>query len=141
MAYGARSNSDTDPHGHWSRKFVRADQHNLADISYMLQGHEKFEALSVAWNFLKLTRLKNSLLIRCYLNGYTYGTDGYFHSDSHRADEHTAILFMNEEWDPDWAGETVFLDEGGDIAMSVLPKRNRAIVFPSLLRHAGRGVS
>src|SRR5258707_1275606 len=85
--------------------------------------------------------LKKSVLIRCYLNGYTYGTDGYFHSDSNRADEHTVIVFMNDEWEPDWAGETVFLDERGDIVRSVLPKRNRAIIFAARLRHAGRGVS
>jgi hypothetical protein len=48
---------------------------------------------------------------------------------------------MNSEWEPDWAGETVFLDERGDIVRSVLPKRNRAIVFPARLWHAGRGVS
>lgn len=60
---------------------------------------------------------------------------------SNRADEYTAILFMNETWEPDWAGETVFLDEHGDIARAVLPKRNRAIMFPARMRHAGRGVS
>jgi SM-20-related protein len=139
MSYGSRSNSRTDPHGHWSRKFVSAGRHNLADVSYLLDG--EFDAINVAWKFLNVTHLKNSVLIRCYLNGYTYGTDGYFHSDSNRADEHTAIVFMNNEWEPDWAGETVFLDERGDIVRSVLPKRNRAIVFPARLWHAGRGVS
>jgi SM-20-related protein len=141
MAYGSRSNSQTDPHGHWSRKFVAAGRHNLADVAPFLDGNEALEAVNVAWKFLNLTRLKNSVLIRCYLNGYTYGTDGYFHTDSNRADEHTAILFMNESWDPDWAGETVFLDERGDIVRAVLPKRNRAVVFPAHTRHAGRGVS
>lgn len=141
MAYGSRSNSQTDPHGHWSRKFVAAGRHNLADVAPVLDANEALEAVNVAWKFLNLTRLKNGVLIRCYLNGYTYGTDGYFHTDSNRADEHTAILFMNESWDPDWAGETVFLDERGDIARAVLPRRNRAIIFPARMRHAGRGVS
>jgi 2OG-Fe(II) oxygenase superfamily len=141
MSYGSRSNSRTDPHGHWSRKFVAAGRHNLADVSYLLEKNEELDALNATWNFLKTSRLKNSILIRCYLNGYTYGTDGYFHSDSDREDEHTAIIFMNDEWEPDWAGETVFLDETGDITRSVLPKRNRGILFPAHLCHAGRGVS
>jgi SM-20-related protein len=141
MSYGSRSNSSTDPHGHWSRKFVTAGKHNLADVSYLLDGDEEFDAINAAWKFLRATRLKSSVLIRCYLNGYTYGTDGYFHTDSERADEHTAIVFMNDEWNPDWAGETVFLDERGDIVRSALPKRNRAVIFPARLRHAGRGVS
>jgi hypothetical protein len=76
-----------------------------------------------------------------YLNGYTYGTDGYFHADSLRPDEHTTILYVNDYWEPDWAGETVFLDEHGDIIKAVLPRRNRAVIFPSDIQHAGRAVS
>src|SRR5262249_31001180 len=124
MSYGMRSNSRTDPHGHWSRRFVTAGRSNLADVSYLLDGVEEFAAINAAWAFIKQTRLNDGVLLRCYLNGYTYGTDGYFHSDSDRPDEHTAIVFMNERWDPDWAGETVFLDECGDIIRSVLPKQN-----------------
>lgn len=141
MSYGSRSNSRTDPHGHWSSRLVTAGRHNLADVSYLLAGEEQIAAVNVAWKFLNSTHLRNSVLIRCYLNGYTYGTDGYFHSDSERADEHTAIVFMNDEWEPDWAGETVFLDDRGDIVRAVLPKKNRAIIFPARLLHAGRGVS
>ncbi|TMQ18268.1 MAG: hypothetical protein E6J90_20555, partial [Deltaproteobacteria bacterium] len=141
MSYGTRSNSRTDPHGHWSRRFVTAGHFNLADVSYLLDGVEEFAAIHAAWDFIKRTHLEDGVLLRCYLNGYTYGTDGYFHSDSGRPDEHTAILFMNGEWDPDWAGETVFLDQRGDIIRAVLPKRNRAVIFPSRLLHTGRGVS
>lgn len=141
LSYGIRSNSRTDPHGHWSRRFVTAGHSNLADVAYLLEGVEEFAALHAAWNFIQRTRLNDNVLLRCYLNGYTYGTDGYFHSDSSRPDEQTLIVFMNPEWDPDWAGETVFLDERRDIIRSVLPRRNRAVIFPSRLLHAGRGVS
>jgi hypothetical protein len=75
------------------------------------------------------------------MNAYTYGTEGYFHADSQRRDERTVVVFMNDYWEPDWAGETVFLDAGAEISKSVLPKRNRAVVFPSEVQHAGRGVS
>ncbi|HEY2859630.1 MAG TPA: 2OG-Fe(II) oxygenase [Terracidiphilus sp.] len=141
LSYGIRSNSRTDPHGHWSRRFVAAGHSNLADVEYLLEGIEEFAALHAAWHFIQHTRLKDGVLLRCYLNGYTYGTDGYFHSDSIRPDEQTVILFMNPKWDPDWAGEMVFLDEHREIIRSVLPRRNRAVIFPSHLLHAGRGVS
>ena len=141
MLYGSRSNFKTDPHGHWSRKFVKAGRHNLADVSDLLEKNEQTAPVSVAWKFIHDTHLVNSILIRCYLNGYTYGTDGYFHTDSSRPDEHTTILYMNDHWEPDWAGETAFLGKTGDIVKSVLPKRNRGIIFPANIPHVGRSVS
>jgi hypothetical protein len=140
MVYGSRSNARTDPHGHWSGKFSAAGRHNLADVGYVLEGNQAFAALNAAWNILRDAHLNQSLLIRCYLNGYTYGTDGYFHVDSERADEQTALLYMNDNWDADWGGETAFLDARGEIVESVLPRKNRAVIFPSHVRHAGRGV-
>jgi SM-20-related protein len=141
MAYGSRSNLRTDPHGHWIRNFVTGSRTNLADVSSDLKENEEAAPLSFAWEFLRETRLEDDLLIRCYLNGYTYGTDGYFHSDSERPGEHTTILYMNDYWEPDWAGETVFLGNDGDIVRSVLPRTNRAVIFPSNMEHAGRSVS
>jgi SM-20-related protein len=141
MLYGARSNYKTDPHGHWNRDFVTAGSHNLADVSSTLEGHAELVWLNAAWAFLRQTRLVDRILIRCYLNGYTYGTEGYFHQDSRRSDELTAILYLCDYWEPDWAGETSFLDERGDILKAVLPRRNRAVIFPAKLMHAGRSVS
>ena len=141
MEYGSRSNSKTDPHGHWSRKFVTGGGHNLADVSNALEDDARLAPVNAAWKLLRDTRLEDGILIRCYLNGYTYGVDGYFHSDSRRADEHTAIIYMNDHWEPDWAGETTFLGENGDIVKSVLPKRNRVVIFPANMPHAGRSVS
>jgi SM-20-related protein len=141
LAYGSRSNFKTDPHGHWSRDFVSAGPHNLADVADLLAADQTIAAVHTAWRFLRDTRLPDSALIRCYLNGYTYGTDGYLHADSQRPDEHTTILYVNDYWQPDWAGETVFLGEDGDIIKAVLPRRNRAIIFSSDTQHAGRSVS
>jgi SM-20-related protein len=141
LRYGSRSNFRNDPHGHWSRDFVAAGTHNLADVAHLLQANVAIAPLHAAWEFLHNHRLINSILIRCYLNGYTYGTDGYFHSDSQRPDEHTTIFYMNEYWEPDWAGETVFLEASGDIVKAVLPRRNRAVIFPSGILHAARAVS
>lgn len=114
---------------------------NLSDVSSDLGLDDRLGPLLCAWEFLRDTQLANDVLIRCYLNGYTYGTDSYFHFDSQRPDEHTTIVYMNDYWDPDWAGETVFLDVHDEILKSVLPKANRAIIFPANVKHAARGVS
>ncbi len=140
MTYGSRSNTRTDPHGHWSKSFVTAGRSNVADVSKDLENGSA-APLGVAWKLLRDAYLQDEVLIRCYLNGYTYGTDGYLHADSERPDEHTAILYMNDYWEPDWAGETVFVDDEGDIIKSVLPKRNRVLIFPANIQHAGRSVS
>lgn len=141
LVYGSRSNATTDPHGHWSRSFAHAGLMNLADVSGDLSADDRLTPLLGAWEFLRDTQLADDVLIRCYLNGYTYGTDSYFHFDSQRLDEHTTIVYMNDYWDPDWAGETVFLDTDDEIFKSVLPKANRAIIFPANVKHAARGVS
>jgi hypothetical protein len=114
---------------------------NLADVSNDLRLDERLAPLMRAWEFLRDSQLANDVLIRCYLNGYTYGTDSYFHLDSQRPDEHTTVIYVNDYWDPDWAGETVFLDARDEIVKSVLPKVNRAIIFPANMKHAARGVS
>jgi hypothetical protein len=141
LVYGSRSNFKTDPHGHWSRDFAAAGPYNLADVEPVIDADRAIDPIKATWAFLRNTNLTGGVLIRCYLNGYTYGTDGYFHTDSLRRDEHTTILFMNDYWEPDWAGETVFLGPGGDIIKAVLPRRNRALIFPSNIQHAGRSVS
>lgn len=141
MEYGSRSNVKTDAHGHWIRNFTRAGRHNLADVSNVVEENAAFAPIHSAWKLLRDTWLPDNVLIRCYLNGYTYGTDGYFHTDSHRPDEHTVLVYVNEHWEPDWAGETTFLSETGDIVKSVLPRKNRAVIFPATMLHAGRGVS
>jgi SM-20-related protein len=141
LTYGSLSNFRTDPHGHWSRDFVAAGPHNLADVSVVLAADDTMAPLQEAWQYLHQTYLPDSVLIRCYVNGYTYGTDGYFHPDSERPDEHTVVMYVNDYWEPDWAGETVFLGADDEIIKAVLPRNNRAVLFPSTLQHAGRAVS
>jgi SM-20-related protein len=141
LTYGSRSNFRTDPHGHWSRNFAAGDRFNLADVASDLEKNQEAASVHSAWKFLRETCLPSNILIRCYVNGYTYGTDGYFHADSERPDEHTSIVYLNDYWEPDWAGETVFLGKDGDIIKAVLPKGNRAVIFPAAIQHAGRSVS
>lgn len=148
MSYGSKSNGRTDPHGHWSWKPVHDDRKNLADLTGLI---DDFRELAAGWRFLlhhKLTDWsglsgegsgKTYKLIRCYANGYTYGTDGYFHTDSDQEGDLTVILYICDEWQMDWAGETVVSD--GKTYWAYLPSPNRVLIIPSNMLHAARSVS
>jgi hypothetical protein len=107
----------------------------------------------VAWIWKKINQIIPSqtgrprTLVRAYINGYTYGTDGYAHRDDewikakHNIDSETFIVYLNEKWDKDWAGETVIYNEDGEIEKSVLPKHGRILIFDSTKQHAARPLS
>ena len=141
MNYGWKGGRKHDPHGHWNFSFFKSSSDNLADFSFKLNGvvAEMLE-FTKKHNFLKNEDL---VLLRCYINGHTYGVEGYFHQDSQRFDEITTVLYMNEEWLPNWAGETVFLNTENktQLQRSILPYPNRMVIFPSKIPHAARGVS
>jgi len=138
MRYGWKANKDTDPHGHWNRDLGLVKSENLANISSRLLGPVK-----ESWEYLieNVPEIKDNLLVRFYMNGHTYGVDGYYHVDTKRKDETTIIVYLNETWDKDWGGETFFVDSNDDIIKGVLPKKNRVVIFDSNIQHCARGVS
>ena len=141
MANWSRCSSGTDPVGCWSRNFVSAGKHNLADVAYVLEENAGLHALHFVWHRLRDAYLRDGVLIGCYLSGYMYGGGGYAHTASRGVDEYTALVYMNDNWEPDWAGETVLLDERDEIVKTVLPKRNRVVIVPAHFRCADRSVS
>src|SRR5208282_3852027 len=141
MANWSRFNTGTDRVGQWIRNFTPTERHNLADVSYLLEETTGLYALHLVWKILREAYLSDSVLIRCYLKGYTCGSRGYFSAASRGGDGYTALLYVNDIWEPDWGGETALLDERNEIVKSVFPKRNRVVIFPANLRHAGRSVS
>jgi Rps23 Pro-64 3,4-dihydroxylase Tpa1-like proline 4-hydroxylase len=100
------------------------------------------------WNEIK-SKIGDRGLLRVYINGYTYGTDGYAHVDDKDTKDRfgndfvseTAIVYLNETWDIDYAGETVIFDDDKEIEKSVLPKHGRVLIFDSRKLHAARPVS
>lgn len=143
LSYGSKSNTQTDPHGHWSWKPVHDRRKNLANLQQQINGHRTLSNVWTAIHGWLQSLIKHDwVLIRCYMNAHTYGVDGYFHCDSDRHDEITVVVYLCRKWDRDWAGETVILEPNGfDTEMSVMPAPNRMVAFPSARWHCARAVS
>lgn len=141
LQYGWKSHQDDDPHGHWNVDIAKAGRFNLAHIYSRLGDIEREVWDHISSNY---DILKDQKLIRCYINGHTFGVDGYYHRDSTRQDETTTVMYLTDEWDINWGGETVFVSDNEDQPDAVrasIPARNRAVIFNANIKHCGRGVS
>jgi hypothetical protein len=148
LKYGWKStNNLVYDTGHWNKLILNNSQMFPYDQSEMpfIKYHPEIELL---WNILKIN-LGDKKLLRVYINGYTYGTDAYAHQDDIWIDEkygkgssgETILLYLNDVWDLNWAGETVVFNDQNEIEFSMLPKKLRVISFPSQKFHAARPVS
>jgi len=133
--YGWKSNMNVDAF-HWNIRFGGSTSPQRTDINIKEEDVPK-----LIWNIWQKINLENDRrLTRVYVNGYTYGTEGAIHTDSNFEESKTHMMYINKEWKPAWAGETVFL-KNNEIIGAILPKPGRFIEFPGNLPHAARSVS
>jgi SM-20-related protein len=136
MRFGAKSDATVDPYGHWHVNFTNTDRFSKTDASDRL-----IENLVPVWKYVR-DRIPNKVLVTSYMNGHTYGTEGYFHEDSETDDYRTVIVYLTRDrWDPNHGGETVFIDSDDVVRGCIYPRYNRVISFPSNIRHCARGVT
>ncbi len=144
LKYGWKSHtSKKEDFGHWNRQIVQSPKQLMVDASMMPQFQHQCHELYSLWNRIKHKLDLDRALSRVYVNGYTYGTDAYAHTDDPWLTDRTEtiIVYLNDTWDKDWAGETVVYDDTGDIEKSVLPKPGRLFCFDSRRLHAARPLS
>jgi len=149
MSYGWKSNPRrTYDYGHWNNMLLKSSRvvgydHN--ELPY-INAHPKIQEL---WDQIQKV-IGDRVLVRAYVNGYTYGTDAYYHKDDiwikdeygPDAVSETILIYMNEEeWDRDWGGETTFLDDNDNFKGAAFPKRNRGVIFNSDIWHSARGLT
>jgi hypothetical protein len=108
---------------------------NGLDASTKLSG-----AVADCWNYIQKTYFPDTVLLRCYANGHTYGVEGYPHTDSNRPQDRTLVVYLNKQWQRGWGGETVIYN-GQRIVHAELPSYNRALNFSGFNWHAARGVT
>lgn len=153
LTYGWKSD-DSNPNdpGHWNKVIVGSDR-QLAN-SVDVQGDIEFVTSDIfpIWEQVQMASGKRDLL-RCYFNGYTYGTEGYTHVDAtakltnypeDKWAQETVLIYCSpqSDWNSDWAGETVFFSKDKkEVIFSSLPHSHRAVVFDAFTPHAARSVS
>lgn len=148
LKYGWKSSIDKNyDYGHWNNTILNGSIYEPFDHSLMPY-ISKHKEINFIWEYIK-NILGERLLLRCYINAYTFGTDAYAHFDdiwitksfgSNTLSE-TVIIYLNEKWDIDWAGETVIFNDEKDIETAVLPKFGRTLIFNSNKLHAARPVT
>jgi hypothetical protein len=128
---------------HWHHGIADGGLNGVDDVSHKFYNKPGYELESRVWDVIKSDIITEPCkLLRCYVNAYTFGTEGAMHTDSNREGEYTVMLYLNREWQMNWAGETVILDaEGKDIQQSVIPRFRRIVKFPCNQLHAARPVS
>lgn len=139
--YGWQSEINKNPFGHWNHDFLKTKRSNQEDAEHVLLENETLAPIRELWLQLKANILEGHSLVRCYANAHTFGVEGYPHTDSRTPGNYTTICYVNPVWKPEWAGETIFLNDMGDIAHAVLPKPGRVVVFDGRIVHAARGLS
>ena len=149
MKFGWKSNKDKSyDHGHWTHNIFYPNPFHPIDVynsPYIVHHPE----IASVWELVRTKFDGPRALGTVYLNGYTYGTDAYIHIDNTgylnregaEINCETAVLYTNDSWTADWAGETVILDEHNEIEASVLPKPGRILIFDGLKPHGARPVS
>lgn len=78
---------------------------------------------------------------RQYANGHTFGQGGQPHRDDDREGCYTLLYYPMPEWRAEWEGETVFVDERGEVIAAIKPEPNRAVLFDARILHSGRAPS
>lgn len=103
------------------------------------------EGIHPVWNkiYEKVKELAglNFIMWRFIINGQTQGQEGEAHTDFYgyeKASTETFILYLNEEWNPEWGGDTIFyhpnsMDERG--RTPVTP--GKLIGYDSRIKHRG----
>jgi len=82
----------------------------------------------------------NFIMWRYIINGQTWGQEGEAHTDfvGSETNSETFILYLNDQWEPEWGGDTIFyhphtMDERGRTPVSP----GKLISYDSRVKHRG----
>jgi len=76
---------------------------------------------------------------RAYTNVASFGDMLFTHTDCLPGQHDlTALWYLCERWDVEWGGETMFYDAHDEVALAVVPRPGRLVIFDGAIKHAGR---
>ena len=99
------------------------------------------ENFLLLWSAIKPHIKENVRIHRCYVNAHTYGVEDSIHDDDPDLERGlTVVVYLCRSWYPEWFGQTVFWERldrmsHNEIINSVIPKRNRTLIFDKTLPH------
>ena len=80
--------------------------------------------------------IKNKQLLRCTINSSTASQVNFAHT---HPDQLSLLYYINLDWKPEWAGETLFYNEAvNEIEFTSIYKPNRIILFEGEIPHSLR---
>ena len=85
-----------------------------------------------------LDKLGGFRLTRVYCNAHVCSDAPLPHADSENSRDRTVLVYANADWQPAFAGETVFFDADDEIRHSILPRPGRVVIFDSSIPHCAR---
>ena len=87
----------------------------------------------------KIINNQNIEVLKTYANGQTYGLNGEIHKDTDDPGHYTVLYYaVNDTWDKDWHGETIFYDDNEEQVIAVcVPHRGSFVLFDSSIPHVG----
>lgn len=132
-------------YGHWEYPIVSVELTAPRDVGAELEAlDDTLDPIRQAWHRTRELLPAGSQTVNCYINGYTYGTDGYPHYEVPpplAAEQRSILIYCCPRWEPAWGGETVFFDDDGDVSAAILPKPGRVLVFRGDVLHVARAPS
>jgi hypothetical protein len=138
FGWQSNKNNANVPYSHWNHDFLQTDRANQTDCTDQLLSDAALTPLAALWTRLQTELLPGHALVRCYANAHTFGIEGYPHVDSRKPGNYTTIFYLNPQRKPEWAGETVFINDLGDIALGHRHRKPRQPSHPALGHDAHR---
>lgn len=141
--YGWRSNTRRERYCYWHAHVAGGGVDSRINCERELAESTKFSAAYALFKLLQQGPLKGHEPLRVYLNGHTYGVEGYVHQDNKDTENYfSTVYYAHPVWHQNWAGETVFYNKDEtDILTSVFPKPGRAVTFHGAIPHSARAPS
>jgi Rps23 Pro-64 3,4-dihydroxylase Tpa1-like proline 4-hydroxylase len=86
---------------------------------------------------------KSWMLTEARVNSTQHGDSGFMHTDGANGftDTVTCLIYLNENWNPDFFGETIFYNEQDDACAISSLKYKRLVMFDGSIKHASRAPS
>jgi Rps23 Pro-64 3,4-dihydroxylase Tpa1-like proline 4-hydroxylase len=144
------SRSDSGGHNYWTLDLY-GDNYKEEKVT---NNSFKKNEVKLLWDYFSSRfNVDISYLESCYINVLSHGVEAHPHIDFYDENSTTVILYLCETWNCYWSGETVFFknkwvnnpaDESfynNEIIESVLPRKNRMVLFEGNIVHSVRPLS